>query len=251
MRATIIRPHMTAAARTPAPPTRLARRRAIAWGGALAFAAALLSCGATYVLAMARPATGRAETAVAVDLLLFTAFALHHSVFARAGVRAWVERHVPAGLERSAYVWVASVLLILLCVLWQAVPGTVWHLDGAAAILLRAIQVASVVLTLVSAASIDIWELAGVRQVAADPKPVVFKEHGPYGWVRHPIYTGWFGMVFADPLMTGTRLTFALVSGLYLLIAIPFEERSLRASTGGAYARYATTVRWKLVPGLY
>jgi protein-S-isoprenylcysteine O-methyltransferase Ste14 len=81
--------------------------------------------------------------------------------------------------------------------------------------------------------------------------PFEFKSVGPYGWVRHPIYTGWFLLVFATTPMTGTRLLFALVSSAYLLLAIPLEERSLRATTAGAYERYSERVKWKLVPGVY
>jgi protein-S-isoprenylcysteine O-methyltransferase Ste14 len=50
--------------------------------------------------------------------------------------------------------------------------------------------------------------------------------------------------------MTMTQFLFAVVSGLYVLLAIPFEERSLMR-TSDAYQRYRERVRWKLVPGLY
>src|SRR5262249_50275755 len=111
-----------------------------------------------------------------------------------------------------------------------------------------------------SAAVIDVLELAGVRQLdqgagtrssPTDRPRQEFKTSGPYGWVRHPIYSGWFLIVFSEPVMSATRLTFALVSCGYLLLAIPLEERTLRGSTGGAYERYAAQVRWKLVPGVY
>ena len=98
---------------------------------------------------------------------------------------------------------------------------------------------------------IDALELAGIRQLEASSHPTEFMASGPYAWVRHPIYVAWFLMVFATPMMTATRLVFAIVSSAYLLIAIPFEERSLRTSTHGAYQRYARQVRWKLVPGLF
>ena len=78
-----------------------------------------------------------------------------------------------------------------------------------------------------------------------------FKTNGPYGWMRHPIYTGWFLMVLAASPMTMTRLVFALVSCAYLVAAIPFEERSLREASSGGYDRYIGQVRWKLIPGLY
>jgi protein-S-isoprenylcysteine O-methyltransferase Ste14 len=51
--------------------------------------------------------------------------------------------------------------------------------------------------------------------------------------------------------MTNTRLVFAVTSSIYLLVAIPLEERSLRQSSGGAYDRYMRKVPWKLVPRLF
>ena len=74
---------------------------------------------------------------------------------------------------------------------------------------------------------------------------------GAYRWVRHPIYFGWVLMVFGAPVMTTSRLVFASVSTAYLVIAIPFEERSLAEEFGAAYKDYQRRVRWRLVPGLW
>ena len=109
-----------------------------------------------------------------------------------------------------------------------------------------AAQVAGIWLTLRSAAVIDGLELAGVRQ----GQVAEFKTAGPYGWVRHPIYLGWILVVFALGTMTMTRLVFAVVSSIYLLVAIPFEERTLRAQSD-AYADYMRQVPRKLIPGIY
>jgi protein-S-isoprenylcysteine O-methyltransferase Ste14 len=201
-------------------------------------------------------------TAILWDLGLFTVFALHHSVFARERVRAWVARTVPAPLERSFYVWIASLLLIGVCALWRPVPGVAWSIEPPTGWVLYLVMAAGVWLSVRSAGVIDVWELAGVRQVegrpGGGPLPASggsqvgpFKATGPYGIVRHPIYLGWFLMVFGVPRMTGTRLVFALVSCAYLLIAIPLEERTLRLTTHGRYNEYALKVRWKLVPGIY
>jgi protein-S-isoprenylcysteine O-methyltransferase Ste14 len=114
-----------------------------------------------------------------------------------------------------------------------------------------------VVFTLCSALMLDFLELAGVKQIGSgrrvplDPAAFQFKASGPYGWVRHPIYSGWFLMVFAVPDMTATRFVFAATSSVYLLIAIPLEERSLRRSSSGAYDRYMREVRWKLLPRVF
>jgi protein-S-isoprenylcysteine O-methyltransferase Ste14 len=51
--------------------------------------------------------------------------------------------------------------------------------------------------------------------------------------------------------MNGTRLTFAAISTLYLVAAIPLEERDLRRLHGSAYARYSARVRFRLIPGIF
>jgi methanethiol S-methyltransferase len=231
-------------------------RAAFAWGGAALFLASLSFFAYSYAVTFgemvgvppdrAVPATG----AAAFDVVLFSIFALHHSVFARERVRAWVARVVPPDLERSWYVWIASVLFIGVCAWWQPVGGVAWRIDGIWRWFALGAQAVGIWLTLHSAAIIGIFELSGVRQRSPD-QPSEFKTSGPYGWVRHPIYTGWFLAVFCAPTMTMTRLVFAVVSSVYLLIAIPFEERSLKLTAGEAYAAYSRRVRWKLLPGLY
>ena len=227
-----------------------------------------------YVVTFAVTTGGRwsGET-IAADVALFGAFALHHSVFARERVRTWVARHVSPAVERTVYVWVASLMLIAVCAWWQPLPGVAWDVEGAAAWLLRGIQLFGIWLTLRSAVVIDVWELAGVRQAAqitATSQPPVlhtndlgsggresgagnweFRTDGPYGWVRHPIYLGWLLLVLAMPRMSMTQLLFAVISSAYLLIAIPFEERSLLRASAGAYADYKRRVRWKLLPAIY
>ena len=227
--------------------------RACAWGGSALFFASLSYFLYAYAVTFGETASSAAAAprAVAIDLSLFSAFALHHSIFARERVRLWVARHVPPILERSLYVWIASALFLAVCGLWQPVPGIAWMVAGPLRWLFVAAQAAGIWLILQSVAMIDILELSGVRQLSPPHAAAVFKTSGPYGWIRHPIYAGWFLLVFCAPLMTMTRLVFAVVSSGYLLIAIPFEERSLAATTGDAYRRYLQQVRWRLIPGLY
>jgi protein-S-isoprenylcysteine O-methyltransferase Ste14 len=190
------------------------------------------------------------------NVVLFSAFALHHSVFARDSVRRTLA-HALGPLERSFYVWVASLMFIAVCKLWLPVPGTVWELNAPLSVALLFVQLTGIVISVYSASLIDIWELAGIRQLNSQPPTPdsqtvpEFKTTGPYRWVRHPIYLGWFLIVFGAGTMTMTRFVFAVVSCAYILLAIPFEERSLRQSTKGAYDRYMQKVPRKLVPGLY
>ena len=74
---------------------------------------------------------------------------------------------------------------------------------------------------------------------------------GPYRLVRHPLYLGWTLIVFGVAHMTGDRLTFAALTSIYLLAAIPFEERSLVQSFGESYVQYRARVRWRMLPFIY
>lgn len=237
--------------------------RAVSWGGALIFVISLVYFFFTYLVRFsAVPARGNAAAAVTWNVTLFTVFAVHHSVFARERVRRWVARTLPAELERSFYIWIASLLFIVICAGWKPVAGVAWQADGAALWALRILQAAGLWLVLRSAAVLDVWELAGLNQaggagaaggaVSTGPtRPTEFRATGPYGWVRHPIYSGWFVFVCAASPMTMTRLVFAIVSCAYLLIAIRWEEQSMRAASEGGYARYMARVRWRLLPGVY
>jgi len=235
-----------------------AAERIVAWAGAALFVVSLLYFLFAYFVTFGEtagtvaPEASRAAAPIIWDVTIFSIFALHHSLFARERVRAGIQR-LAGPLERSLYVWIASVLFLVVCGVWRPVPGIVWRLEGAAAWSLWVVQVLGVWLTLQGAAVIDVFDLAGVRQLqgrhVADG-PIEFKTTGPYGWIRHPIYAGWFVVVFAVPTMTMTRLVFAVTSCAYLLLAIPLEERSLRRTTDGAYDIYMRQVRWKLVPGI-
>ena len=233
-----------------------AAARACAWGGAGVFVASLLYFLFSYDVTFVKPVDGGGGLAAVIwNVVLFSVFALHHSVFARSGIRDAIQRRWPT-LERSLYVWTASLLLNVTCALWRPVGGDVWLVYGWPAIFLRLLHFGGIVLAVMSAAAIDIWELSGVKQItdAGSKDPAYtddFKTTGPYGFVRHPIYSGWFLIVFAVPHMTMTRLVFAIVSSVYVLIAIPFEERSLLASSAGAYERYTARVKFRLVPGIY
>src|SRR6185436_6021955 len=99
-----------------------------------------------------------------------------------------------------------------------------------------------------SVSGVDALELAGIRPASGRD---ALQITGPYRWVRHPLYLGWILVVFGAAHMTGNRFAFAAISTGYLLIAIPWEERSLGDAFGPAYADYQRTVRWRVVPFVY
>jgi protein-S-isoprenylcysteine O-methyltransferase Ste14 len=200
-------------------------RRAYAWIGAGLFVASLLYFLYFYLIVLDRAAAPGGLGALTIDLFLFSIFALHHSIMARTGAKRWLTRFVPAELERSTYVWIASLFFLATCGWWQPIGGVLYEIRGPIAIPWRLVQAAGIVLSL--------------------------RTSGVYGWVRHPVYLGWVLFVFAAPRMTTDRLAFAIVSTTYLAMAVPFEERSLVEAFGDRYRMYAGRVRWKILPWVY
>src|SRR5204863_2523936 len=132
--------------------------------------------------------------------------------------------------------------------LWQPVGGTAYTVTGWRAIAHAAVQLSGIVLIARSVAKIDALQLAGIKPAAGRD---ALQIGGPYQWVRHPVYLGWLLAVFGAAHMTADRLTFAIITTGYLLIAIPWEERALRATFGDPYARYQQAVRWRVIPYVY
>ena len=232
---------------------------ALAFAGfsAASFAASLLYFLYAYLVVYGAPREAEAAwRPVLADVVLFSVFALHHSLFARTGLKRRVAAVLPPRLERATYTLVSSLLFFGVCWYWRPVPGVVYALDGAWRWATYAIFAAGVVVTLLSARRLDALELAGLRQVMVASQPSArsgtpLLTSGLYGLVRHPIYFGWVLLVVGVPDMTMTRFVFAVVSTIYLAVAVPFEERSLTETFGPDYASYQRKVRWRMMPGIY
>jgi protein-S-isoprenylcysteine O-methyltransferase Ste14 len=224
--------------------------RALVWLGAAAFVASLAACVLAYGVAWSDVGAfdpRRGARAVAIDAALFAAFAAHHSLFARDAVKRWLARRLPDRLLRPMYVWLASVLLLAVIALWQEIGGQVYRHDGWQAVAHTVVQLAGVWLIMRSVRLIDALELAGVRQNPGTSLQI----RGPYHLVRHPVYLGWMLVVWGAANMTGDRLGFAAITSLYLVMAIPWEERSLERVFGAQYTRYRARVRWRVLPYVY
>jgi len=227
--------------------------RITAWGGAVAFAASLAYFLYAYLV---RFGVTTADTVIwrpaLTDIALFSAFALHHSLFARTPLKAWVRRVAPPLLERSLYTWVASALLAGVCWWWMPVHGELYRLEGYWRWLAWAVQAAGLLLTFLGSRALDVLELAGVRAVlTARTDHVPLETSGVFALVRHPLYFGWALFTFGAPDMTATRVLFAVVSTGYLALAIPWEERGLVTTFGPEYEAYRRTTRWRMLPGVY
>ncbi|MEO1247630.1 MAG: methanethiol S-methyltransferase [Pseudomonadota bacterium] len=186
-------------------------------------------------------------TALFVNLLLLGVFAVQHSLMARPFFkRAWT-RIIPPAAERSTYVLFSSLALILLFALWEPMGGVIWSLEHPAARWAAYGAYAfGWALVLFSTCAINHFDLFGLRQTWAyfrgcEPAPLEFVQPWIYRVVRHPLYVGWFFVMWATPTMTAAHLVFAAASSLYILIAIQFEEHDLERAHP-EYAEYKRRV---------
>ena len=226
---------------------------ALAWAGGCAFAASLGYFLYAYLVRFgADSAGGGLWRPVLVDTALFSAFALHHSLFARSPVKAWVGRIASPVVERSLYTWVASLMFIVVCWQWVPVTGRVYRIEGYWRWIAWFAQAAGLMLTFLASRALDVLDLAGVRSVlTARSTHVPLTRSGVFGVVRHPLYLGWVLFTFGAPDMTATRALFAGISTTYLVLAIPWEERALVRTFGAEYEAYRRNTRWRMLPGIY
>lgn len=183
-------------------------------------------------------------TALLINGGLLGLFAIQHSVMARPGFKRWWTKIVPASVERSTYVLLSSLVLILLFWQWRPMPGVVWDVEGfLARNAIWAVFASGWMLVLVSTFLISHFNLFGLRQVwlrlrEKPYRPLEFKLRFLYRFVRHPLLLGFLIAFWAIPTMTVGHLLFAVATTGYILVGIQLEERDLVNAHGEAYEAY-------------
>jgi protein-S-isoprenylcysteine O-methyltransferase Ste14 len=191
---------------------------------------------------------GTTAEAIVVDSLLLALFAAQHSIMARRKFKRWLTRFVPKPMERSTYILLASLALILLFWQWRPIPYPVWQAASPlAAIVLTTIFWLGWAILLISTFLISHFELFGLAQVFArlrnrEMAAAVFETPLFYKWVRHPIYLGFLLAFWAAPTMTVGHLIFSGAMTIYILVGVRLEERDLAAAFGDRYRVYRREV---------
>lgn len=185
--------------------------------------------------------------AILIDMALLGAFAAQHSVMARPAFKRWWTTIVPSQCERSTYVLLSSLILLLIFWQWRPITATIWQANGLLATALISIYWAGWVVVLGSTYMIDHFDLLGLRQVfaalrGAVPAAPTFKTPLLYRLVRHPIMLGFVIVFWAAPQMSAGHLLFAALSTGYILVGIQLEEHDLIAVFGDRYKQYRQRV---------
>jgi protein-S-isoprenylcysteine O-methyltransferase Ste14 len=145
--------------------------------------------------------------------------------------------------------WVVAQFALMFLVFVSVAVAPRW--PGGVSILLEALGAALVVGGIV----VVTWAARTMgRSLTPFPEPSAsaeLVEHGPFAYVRHPVYAGFLAVCLGWSLYAGP-VALVLTGALALLWVgkLRTEERRLDARFSG-YAAYTARVRWKLVPGVF
>ncbi len=187
-----------------------------------------------------------------IDAVLLSLFAVQHSVMARQWFKQRWTKVVAPLLERSTYVLIASLILLLMFWQWRPIgtsPERVaWDVHNhTARLVLQGLFWLGWLIVLTSTFLINHFNLFGLQQAycylkGTELTPPTFRIPAFYRGVRHPLYLGFIIAFWSTPRMSLGHLFFAVMTTAYMIVAIQFEERDLLRAHGERYANYRKQV---------
>jgi protein-S-isoprenylcysteine O-methyltransferase Ste14 len=191
--------------------------------------------------------------AILINASLLLLFALQHSIMARPFFKERWTKIIPESMERSTFVLLASLCLMLMMWQWQPIGGIIWSVKSEfVKTILMILYITGWAIVFISTFLINHFDLFGLRQTwfyvtGKKYEPLPFRMPLFYRFVRHPLYLGFLVAFWSTPVMTAAHLLFAVLTTGYILTAIKFEEKDLITHFGEKYMDYKTWVP-KIIP---
>jgi methanethiol S-methyltransferase len=182
--------------------------------------------------------------AILINASLLILVGLQYSIIIKPGFRNRLAKIIPRHLERSTFVLIISLSMMLLMWKWQPVGGVVWSVDSQAAReFLFFVYLFGWSIVFASTFLINHFDLVGLRQVwfyvtGKRYTQLPFRSPLFYRLVSHPLYLGFLIAFWSTSVMTAAHLLFAIIMTTYILNAIQFEERDLLVVYGEKYRNY-------------
>lgn len=192
---------------------------------------------------------GNISSALAVNFGLIAMWSLQHSIMARPGFKAIWTNVIPESMERSTYVLLSGILMLIICLNWRTIGGMVWDVENSLlAGLLLALHISGWVIAVIATFLINHFELFGLQQVwfnfKGKPEPVAsYSEVFLYKLVRHPLQLGILMGLWFTPTMSVTLIHLSSLFTIYILIGLHYEEKDLVNALGESYLDYKKRVR--------
>ncbi|MCK0110501.1 isoprenylcysteine carboxylmethyltransferase family protein [Flavobacteriaceae bacterium S0825] len=188
-------------------------------------------------------------SSIFINVILLSVFALQHSIMARPKFKEWFNSIFSQAMERSTYILLSSLALILIYWQWKPITTIVWETENTIlSSIITGIFFLGWLIVLLSTFMINHLELFGIAQIFDNlknkqtPNPK-FQTNYLYKLVRHPLMLGFLIAFWATPTMTVGHLLFTLITTIYIFVAVRYlEEKDLKKVIGKKYETYQKEV---------
>jgi protein-S-isoprenylcysteine O-methyltransferase Ste14 len=187
--------------------------------------------------------------ALLVNALILSVFVIQHSIMARPRFKKWFTSIISPAVERSTFVLLTSLILLMIFWQWRPLTTVVWKAENEiVAMILTGVFFFGWLVVFLATFMINHFELFGLKQIFDNlknkqPQPHVLQVNFFYKIVRHPIMSGFIIAFWATPLMTVGHLIFSIATTIYIIGAVKFlEEKDLRNYIGKEYEEYQKKV---------
>jgi len=186
---------------------------------------------------------------ILINALLLSLFVIQHSIMARPAFKKSISGFIGPATERSTFVLLTSLILLLIFWQWRPIKEVVWNVENATyAMILNGVFFFGWIVVLLSTFMINHFELFGLEQIFDNlnnrkRKGHVLQVNFFYKFVRHPIMVGFIIAFWATPYMTVGHLIFSIATTIYIVVAVKYlEEKDLKTYLGKPYEVYQKNV---------
>lgn len=184
---------------------------------------------------------------IVVDLVLALQFAVVHSILLLPAVRSRIGQVLASPLYGSLFAAATCGGLWLMFSLWRSSETVVWSAVGWQRTFVVAGFYASWIALFYSLHLGGLGYQTGLTQwlhwLRRKPLPKRgFNEHGAYGWLRHPVYLSFLGLIWFTPRMTADHAVLTATWTIYIFVGSYLKDLRLTYYLGDSYREYASRV---------
>jgi len=189
---------------------------------------------------------------VTIEILVYAmgwlTFAIVHSLLARLPVQRNIEPHLK-GSYRLLYNGLSAIHILAVFALGRAILETSTFLALASPLAMAVfmiIKLSGFIIIVLSLTKYDLGRFSGLTQLRtleylSNDTQEPLQRSGLSQWVRHPLYSGVFLILWGGADSSFGFWT-AVWGSLYLIVGTAFEERKLVHFYGDAYGSYQAEV---------
>lgn len=177
------------------------------------------------------------------DATLSLLFFVQHSLMVRQSFRRKTSKFISSEFDKAFYALASGAVLLCVVILWQESTWYIAKITGIYEYLLRLLYFLSIAGVLWASVAFRLFDPFGRKNILnhlkdRKPEQTPFVAHGPYRFVRHPLYFFVLIMIWTYPDLTADRLLFNCAWTIWIVIGTVLEERDLVDEFGGRYQEY-------------